>query len=1025
MKQVQPSVVIGLGGTGVSTITFLKKAIEEQSPDLREFVRFLAIDIDELKGELPSANLFGESVRLDEDKNEFYRITDQTRGSEARNIPAVSSWFPEEAYQFLPLTEGARQIKAVGRLGFFLAHEEIARRIHRLTDRLVTADVKKRFPGLRGGELNVYIVGSICGGTGAGLFIDTAYELRYLQQQAELPSKCRIKGLFALGDVYDAVSKRVLANTYASLREINWFQRESASYSPDYPDTRRDELRQRAFDSVYLVGSSNMMDIELSSPQEFAQLCADMIFLDSGADAQDDGDSLSQMMQSSRNNTEAFALASDADGTPRCYSSFGLCKIRFPAERVRDLCAARLGATLLTDYVVGSTDPQETLEAKNKARDFIVSEGLSCDESGTDLPDRVAERRDAGGDREPFLQWVTKSLTRAYNADLERINELEIGRINTIVKALNKELVQLEESMLTRVVGELQDFRSLLDRSVTAMFKAERGVGYVGRFLKELLESAGSSREFAQQEMKNLLAHEKRLSDRMNKENSELAGLLDAGVLAPFRRNAQREQLKTAYGAIRQYFQNRINFIKMRAAVDFYDGVFDARQRLVEGGEGAFSVLLSRTKNLELVQAYSQNIAKDFMGAYDDNKRIQSSPFEILVYDNEQFSDVDQLLETVVTDTVKNSLFRQLLHQVGGSVWDIRSFLDSEDQLSQLRAMIMEICRVPFAEEIERKSVSQRVRDARNNAENPIDYRPSIRTAYELAGYYCRLNDRAKRFADLRDSEQTLTVVVGYYDDDDAAWEEMRTVLRESTRRAGGDVPFSRSSDRHSILVYREFSGFPAYTLSRINAYHNSFIEEARRENSSPLQMFTKESFPHINVPTHPVLSGYDLLAVEALTVGIIDWDEEHYYLLTEDEWRRRKLATEAHAAGEIASFEDRTAGSHRKLGSTFSEVVSRLSERLPESQRLSATRVLFRDEVEYQLETRKPKIDRDALARLYAAVYFDGISGTEIDNVGLETMIRPPIVFLFKRDFALREDHIRRPDRSHAQLLRQLYIEG
>ncbi|WP_089727233.1 tubulin-like doman-containing protein [Candidatus Thiosymbion oneisti] len=1025
MKQVQPAVVIGLGGTGVSTITFLKKALEEQAPDLKEFVRFLAIDIDELKGELPSADLFGEPIRLDEDKNEFFRITDQTRGSEARNIPAVSSWFPEEGYQFLPLTEGARQIKAIGRLGFFLAHEELARRIHRLTDRLVTSEVKQRFPGLRSGELNIYIVGSICGGTGAGLCIDTAYELRYLQQQAELPTKCRIKGLFALGDVYDAVSKRVLANTYASLREFNWFQREFASYSPDYPDVRRDELRQRAFDSVYLIGSSNIMDIELSSPQEFAQLCADMIFLDSGADAQDDGDSLSQMIQSSRNNTEAFALASDADGTSRCYSSFGLCKIRFPAERVRDLCAARLGAMLLYEYVIGATAPQEILEAKRRAQDFIPSEGLSCDESGTDLPDRLVERQGSGGEREIYVQWVTKSLTRAYNADLEKISDLEIGRINQIVKTLNSELVQLEESLQARVVDELQTFRALLNRTVKSMFKDDRqGVGYVGRFLKELLESARSSREFAQQEMKNLLGHEKRLSDRMNKENSELASLLDAGLFAPFKRNAQREQLKTTYGTIRQYFQNRIGFIRMRAAGDFYDGVFDSRQRLVEGGEGAISILQARTKDLDLIQSYSEKIAKDFKGAYEDNKRIQGSPFEILIYDNEYFSDIEQLMASVATDNLKNALFQDLLGQVGGSVWDIRSFLDNEDQLLQLRGMIMGICRVPFAEEIERKSVAQRVLDARNNPDHPIDYRDNIRTAYELAGYYCRLNGKAKRFATLRDSEQALTVVVGYYEAEDAAWDELKSVLRESTRRSGAEVPFSRSSDRHSILLYREFSGFPAYTLSRINAYHNSFIDEARRENSSPLQMFTREALEHINVPTHPVLSGYDLLAVEALAIGIIDWDEEHYYLLTEDEWKRRKLATEAHARGENASFEDRTAGSDRRLGRTFSEVVSRLSERLPDAQRLSATRVLYRDEVEYQVAERKPKIDRDTLASLYAAMYFDGIEGTQIDNIGLETTIRPPIIFLFKRDFALREDHIRRPKQSHTQLLRAFYLD-
>ena len=167
-----------------------------------------------------------------------------------------------------------------------------------------------------------------------------------MKEQAGLPANARIKGLFALGDVYDAISKHVLANTYASLRGIDWFQRDGASFRPISPNGNRDELLFRAFDSLYIVGSSNTNDIQLSSPEDFAQLCAEMIFLDSGSDAQEGGDSLSGMMQSARNNTEVYVMNSDADGTPRCYSSFGLCKVRYPAERIRDLCAARIAASL-------------------------------------------------------------------------------------------------------------------------------------------------------------------------------------------------------------------------------------------------------------------------------------------------------------------------------------------------------------------------------------------------------------------------------------------------------------------------------------------------------------------------------------------------------------------------------------------------------------------------------------------------------------------------------------------------------
>lgn len=1023
MKQIQPSVVIGLGGTGVTTITYLKRTLEEQAPDLKKFVRFLAIDIDELKGELPSANLFGEPIRLDEERNEFYRIADQLKGAEARNIPAISHWFPDSAYQYLPLTEGARQIKAIGRLGFFISHEELARRMHRLIDRLVTPDIKRRFPGLRAGQLNIYIVGSICGGTGAGLFLDTAYELRYLQQQAELPEASRIKGLFALGDIYDAVSKRVLANTYASLQEINWCQRDDAVYLPDYPDGRRDPIKRRAFDSVYLLSSSNVMDIEMSSPQDFAQLCADMIFLDSGADAQENGESLSQMIQSSRNNTEAYALASDADSTPRCYSSFGLCKIRFPAERVRDLCAARLATTLVDEYVIGDTDPQETLEAKRKAQDFILNEGLSCNDDSTDLPDRLAERLLESGERMPFGNWVTQSLQRAYNMDLENLRTLDISRINQIVKTLTKEVVQLEESASTRVLAELQTFRALLDRSVGAMFKDQRGVGYVGRFLREIGDTARASREYAQQEMKNALGHEKRLTDLMSKENSELANLLDAGIFKPFKKEAQREQLKTAYSAIRQQFLNRIAFVKMRAAIDFYDGVFDVRQRLVEGGEGAISMTQSRINDLNLIQGYSENIAKLFRSAFEENKRIQGSPFEILIYDNEHFTDIDTIYSAVATDALRNSIFGKFLERVGGSVWDIRGYLDNDDKLTDLRILLMDVCRGPFEEEVARKSVAQRIRDSRRSAEWPIDYGPTIQTAYELAGYYCRLNDQAKRFAVMRESEQSLTVVVGYYEENDPAWDEVKAVLRESVRRGGADIPFSRSSDRHSILVYREFSGFPAYTLARISAYHNSFVDESRRENASPLLMLTKEPLQHITVPTHQVISRLDVMAIEAIAIGVITWDEERYYLVTEDEWRRRVLALEAHERGEHANFSDRTAGNHRDMGSSFSEVVARLAARLPDEQRLDNSRVYYKDEVTYQLGERRRKINRDHIGNLYAALYFEGLSGTERDNIGLETTVRPPIEVILKRDFGMKKEHIRRPQKKWVVLLRESYI--
>ncbi|MBD3217023.1 MAG: hypothetical protein GF310_02015 [candidate division Zixibacteria bacterium] len=1032
LKKIQPAVVIGLGGTGVKTITFLKKILQEQAEDSAQFVRFLAIDIDELKGEVASASLFGNPIRLDPEKNEFFRIADQTRGSEARNIPSVSSWFPEEGYKYLPLTEGARQAKPIGRLGFFLSHDELTRRVYRLADKLVTPQVLETFPSIKAGELNVYVVSSICGGTGAGLFLDIAYELRYLQQQTQLPEKSRIKGLFALGDVYDAVSKRVLANTYASLRELNWIQKEDAAFHPVYPDGTRDVIRGRAFDAVYLFGDKNRSDIEISSPDDFAQLCAEFIFLDSGSDVQETGDPLSQMMQSNRNNAEVYTMNYDADGTPRSYSALGLCKIRFPIDRVAELCAARMSQDIIHYHIIGRLDHSEILEARRKVKEFITNEGLGCFDDSSDLPDRLVEKLQEGGDRIPLDNWVSKGLATAYNTDMENINKLEIRRLTTIVERLNSELKQFQNDMPDRLIGELQNFQGVLDREIKQMFQENLGVNFVVRFLEELLESAKKSEDYAQTQMRSLLEHEKRLSDEMNNQMRELDDLLGESFFGFLKKQARLAQLKDTYKAIRNYFIHRINIMKMRAAANFYNGVYDAKQRLVDGGEGAISRLSNMRQTIYLIQAFIENMAKTFKTAYEEKKKIEGSPFEILIYDNERFSTLTTIYDAVYSDALRERLFGNILQQIGGSIWNLQDYMDNEEP--KLRDLFMQTCSPVFEEHINQKTVAQRILEAKTNVQNPIDYTARLQSAYGLSDYFCHLDDATSRFADLRDSEQSVVCVVGFVDEEDHAWNQVERTLREAIGRGGRQIPFTRTSDKHSILLYREFCGFPAYTLKRISAYHGSYVNEARRENTPPLQMLTKEQLDFINIPTTTVLSKFELMVVEALALGVIISDEEYYYMVLPNEFKRRREAEAKQARGESASVEDRLAGSHRRLGSKFTEVISMMKANLPPEARLSSIEVKWMDQVQQQIDQRKKQLEdqkqRDLLCDLYEVMYFDGYAGTKVEQINLENEIRPAIVFILKRDFALKEEHIRRPrdeetkqDLTHQQLLDRLYV--
>lgn len=1032
VKKIQPAVVIGLGGTGVKTITYLKKILQEQAEDSAKFVRFLAIDIDELKGEVPSASLFGENIRLDPEKNEFLRITDQTRGSEARNIPSIASWFPEEGYKYLPLTEGARQAKPIGRLGFYLSHDDLALRLHRLSDKFVTPQVLEEFPGIKAGELNIYVVSSICGGTGAGLFLDIAYELRYLQQQTQLPEKSRIKGLFALGDVYDAVSKRVQANTYASLRELNWIQKENATFHPVYPNETRDVIHGRAFDAVYLFGDKNRSDIEIGSPDDFAQLCAEFIFLDSGSDVQETGDPLSQMMQSNRNNSEVYTMNYDADGTPRCYSSLGLCKIRFPIDRISELCAARISREIIEHHIIGRLAPDEIIEARRKVKEFITNEGLGCMDDSSDLPDRLVEKIQDSGERIPFDNWVTKALAAAYNNDVEEIGKLEIRRLTGIVQRLNSELNQFQTDLPDQVIAEVQNFQRVLDREIKQMFQENLGVNFVAKFLEELLESAKKSEDYAQTQMQSLLKHEKRLADQMNNQIREMEDLLGGGLLSFLKKQARLAQLKDTYKAIRQYFINRINVMKMRAAATFYNGVLDAKQKLMAGGEGAITRLSSMRQTIHLIQAFIENIAKTFETAYEEKKKIEGSPFEILVYDNDKFSTLTELYDEVYSDALREKLFGNILQSIGGSLWNLQEYMDDDEP--KLRDLFMRTCTPDFQERYDEKTVAQRIMEAKKSLINPIDYTARLQSAYDLSDYFCRLDDAVGRFADLRNSEQSVACIVGYVDKEDQAWNQVARTLREAIGRREGQREPTHSSDRHSILIYREFCGFPAYTLKRINAYHSNYVDEARRENTPPLQMLTKEQLEFISVPTSTVLSKFELMAVEAISLGVIISDEENYYMVLPDEFKRRRNAEAKQARGESASVEDRTAGNHRRLGARFSEVISKMNQNLPEEARLQSSEVKWMDLVQKQIDQRKmilkEKKQHDLLCDLYEIMYFAGYAGTNVEQINLENELRPSLVFILKRDFALKEEYIFRPkdeesghEFTHQELLDKLYI--
>ncbi|MCG5238745.1 tubulin-like doman-containing protein [Azospirillum doebereinerae] len=299
-KTYGPALFIGLGGTGVRTLRFMRwlatsggdTALAAAMRD--NLIQLLAFDIDSTSDDeaqidthvlpTPSGGQDGWSAqtrRLPRLEKAFQFIPTegvgntlntllQTGHNRAREVKdkgtwAYFDWLPEADQETLGLlgsgqkgTKGASQRRPLGRIG-------LCNEVKEILEKLKTAAQKVAFSLDEGVEtnktLNVHLVCSLAGGTGAGMFWDIAFLLR------DFVPNCSISASFLLAEpfVNTSASGRVLPNCYAALKELkaykNWSipptERLSVLYQlgPNGYSLDRTAGAPSAFDNVFLYGA--------------------------------------------------------------------------------------------------------------------------------------------------------------------------------------------------------------------------------------------------------------------------------------------------------------------------------------------------------------------------------------------------------------------------------------------------------------------------------------------------------------------------------------------------------------------------------------------------------------------------------------------------------------------------------------------------------------------------------------------------------------------------------------------------
>src|ERR1041385_4209614 len=176
MKLIRPHLIVGLGGAGQKVVADVRQRIVSQYGDLEAipWMRFSVIDYrTELRDDRAGLDLsFDGLVEIAQDLG---------------STPHLAKWIPPSVLsQDHSLARGATPIRALGRLAYFQSYKAIRDALLRSVSELSSMRVKESLVRsnvqFRNG-ITCWVVGSLFGGTGSGMFIDIAYTLQRVRSE--------------------------------------------------------------------------------------------------------------------------------------------------------------------------------------------------------------------------------------------------------------------------------------------------------------------------------------------------------------------------------------------------------------------------------------------------------------------------------------------------------------------------------------------------------------------------------------------------------------------------------------------------------------------------------------------------------------------------------------------------------------------------------------------------------------------------------------------------------------------------
>jgi serine/threonine protein kinase len=328
--QPRPTLFLGIGGIAGFTLRHLRQQLVGKFGSLTAvpFVRLLLLDSDPQalatvqQGDAAAALTSAETLLLPLHGPDYYR-------SKSKHL---LRWLNRRWLYGVPRSQRTEGLRPLGRLALV---DNAAEALSRLRAELTALTAPEARAAAHEAGMDpaprIWVIASISGGTGGGMLLDTAYAIKQILQEMQLPAD-DVCALMVHATSPKLASKELArCNAYATLHELSHFSRRDSRYPGDLSAGICAFPAEAApFRDAYLVHLGD--DLGEPELEAASSVLADYLLLDVQTEVGSALDHYRQTTRQVRRNQSGITTL----------RTFGLCGLSFPRQRLAQLAAPLL-----------------------------------------------------------------------------------------------------------------------------------------------------------------------------------------------------------------------------------------------------------------------------------------------------------------------------------------------------------------------------------------------------------------------------------------------------------------------------------------------------------------------------------------------------------------------------------------------------------------------------------------------------------------------------------------------------------